>query len=502
MTCPETAISSNGRRGIGVMQAYCGLDYPFVPPLSADGDNDIRYLVADFYLAYDDPGEYDTGSAKTAFPLRIKYLYGVGCVDNEPDPSFPEPSHAADIVIVDANDNVVFDSTASGTAFHTAAWGADYVIYAWQAADGAVCRLLAYTTWSATDDDTKDFSKYLMPPRAVLDARAVYKLPRRLKRISVEDANVTTVAPAGDIVLQNGYNTTLVTGDTTAVDFRTVTPITLSAVAGSGAGRYPCGTPDSSPKYITKINGVRPTAAGNLVLGGSGCLWARRPVDYTDGVPAPSTTAQQQMGADCKPCCACEDYAATALYMNSVRNRYKLIGQRAEHVRSLHEENVARWNSHRACSIQSPLRLLLVPQPCPTLDVVLMLCNPCTQCIPVSTLTVAFTSDEPGLTADVVCGYTALFASGVNGRPVPINSPEALTYSVNFPQITAGDSAYVKFRLKFSNRAQYSITGVLTGTAGSSPILTNCGGEGAAEAVAQASQALACTAAGTTDTPC
>ena len=105
-------------------------------------------------------------AAKTAFPLRIKYLYGVGCVENEPDPSFPEPSHDADIVVVDANDNVVFDSTASGTAFHTAAWGADYAIYAWQAADGAVCRLLAYTTWSATDDDTKDFSKYLMPPRA------------------------------------------------------------------------------------------------------------------------------------------------------------------------------------------------------------------------------------------------------------------------------------------------------------------------------------------------
>jgi len=275
-------------------------------------------------------------------------------------------------------------------------------------------------------------------------------------------------------------------------------------VAGSGAGKYPCDNPGAGAgqSAITRINGVAPSATGNFVMSGSGCLWSRRPTTYANNIPTPSITAQQQLGADCKPCCSCTDYAATALYMNSVRNRYKLIGQRAEHARSVHEENIARWNSSRACSIQSPLRLLLVPQPCPTMDVVLMLCNPCQQCIQASTLSVTFTSDVPDLTADVVCGYTALFASGINGRPVPVNSPAPLTYTIGFPLLPAGDSAYVKFRLKFSERAQYSITGTLTGFAGGAAITTNCGGEGSAPAVAETSQALACTQAGTTDTPC
>ena len=106
MTCPSFQLSGTGRRGIGVNQPQSGLDYPLVNP-----SEDARYLLADVYLAYDDPGAYNSTITPSQHPLRIKWLYGVGCSASSAPAWAPAPTHAADIVIVDAQDNVVFDST-------------------------------------------------------------------------------------------------------------------------------------------------------------------------------------------------------------------------------------------------------------------------------------------------------------------------------------------------------------------------------------------------------
>jgi hypothetical protein len=70
MSCPPTAYSAYGRRGIGVIQPQSGLDYPFVQP-----SDDVRYLVSDFYLAYED-------DETTTLPLRISQITGAACVAN------------------------------------------------------------------------------------------------------------------------------------------------------------------------------------------------------------------------------------------------------------------------------------------------------------------------------------------------------------------------------------------------------------------------------------
>lgn len=536
MTCPDFQTSKHGRAGIGVVQPQSGLDYPLVAPSA-----DIRYLLADLHLAYDDAGEYDPTVAPAVHPLRIKYLYGAGCAANTPADGFPTPAHAVDIVIVDANERVILDTTTQTIAFNDQPWSADYRICEWKT-DKAVCRVVLYTTWpdddnGQTDDDTRrHYDEYLTPSNARLDERAVYKMPRRLLSLRVRNGQTTTARYKGNFKFVNGYNTEIAAGLSETKNFRNITRVNFSAVAGTGLGRYG-NCPDGVAVPITKINGVN-GVNGDFRLSATDCLWVRRPV--TVGVTAPypvnpSTTAHQQVGGDCDPCCGCDDYANTAKYMNETSYRYKLIGQRAEKVRTEHENNIARWVDQRACSVQRPLRLFMVPQRCPYMDVVMMLCNPCDTCLEPTRLTLTlavggdFVPSDPENQASVAvrpeleCGHTTMYAPGIRGASVGITvSGDGFQYSAVFPQIKPGASAYVQFRLKFNqydptnpvvaetrSRGPYVINGILTGTylGTGQPVLTNCGqnladGLPPLAAMAELEQILHCNAEGKTEAPC
>lgn len=102
MSC-DPIYTPDGRRGIGVNQPQSGLDYPLIAPSA-----DIQYLLADFYLAYEDTAQ------EFVHPLRVKWLYGVGCAPNTAPSWAPTPTHAADILIVDATNRTVFNSTTLG----------------------------------------------------------------------------------------------------------------------------------------------------------------------------------------------------------------------------------------------------------------------------------------------------------------------------------------------------------------------------------------------------
>jgi hypothetical protein len=560
MACPDYTLSKNGRAGIGVVQPQSGLNFPLIAPSS-----DIKYLLADFYLSYDDSGEYSSPILPTKHPLRIKYLYGVGCFENPPISSFPTAVHAADIVVVDSNERVVFNSNDANVSFNMTAWGNDYKIYEWKSTY-AVCRLVAHTTWPDDDKGTLDentprnYNKYLTPINAKLDERAVYKMPRRLLSLRVKNGQTISPRYRNNVTFTNGYNTTLTPATSVISNFRNTTNVAFAAVAGSGLGKYGnCGS-STGPVPITKINGV-PATAGDFLLSGADCLWARRPVTsallypkilteatefvITDAVDfsyvttenlfageteeydtAPSATAQQQIGADCEPCCSCDDYVDTAKYLNETSYQYKLIGKRAENVRTAHENNISRWLDQRACSIQRPLRLLMVPQRCPFIDVVLLLCNPCETCLPPTQLTLDLSLSGTigaNVTPSLECGYTELYAPGINGGAVGIAvTNNGTRYSAPLPQLKAGDSGYIKFRVKFTQtdnstspptavkaRGQYAVTGVLTGTIISTglPILPNCGnnladGSPPPPAVAEVTRSLNCNAAGQTILPC
>lgn len=486
MSCPEAQDSPVGRRGIGVIQPQSGLDYPFVSP-----SEDVRYLIADFYLAFDDPGEYSATTPKVAFPLRIAHVYGAACVS--------DTETRLDVVIKDAANTTVLDTrNVGGTGYESANWGTggtlDYRIYTWKTT-AAVCRLVAYASWPPSDPDIREYDDDFAPESAVLDARTVYKMPKRVKAISVKQKSGPTVyGPyAGNIVFANNYNTELATAST-AVGFRNNTLITLNAASGSGAGYYPeCGGDTNGPAIQT-INGVGPNEYGDFLIPASDCLYTRRATSRVGGVLGPATNPNTgnssdvlRIGADCAPCCKCDDFVNTALYMNYVKTRYQLIADRVlNDVKAIHQQNIALWTDQRSCTINHPLKLLMVPQRCPYIDFVLMLCNPCQACLPGSTLRLDLTTVpfNESVTAELVDSYTAMFAPDIDGRAVPVTTsltaPEDMWLSVKFPALKLGTSAYVKIRLKFSLRAPYAVSGQLTGVLDapySTPIKTGCDNE-------------------------
>lgn len=538
MSCSNFVTTHAGRRGIGVAQPQSGLDYPLVDP-----SDDIKYLIADLYVAFDDVNDnnaYRSGNGAQP-PYRISALYGVGCIDNSPAPDFLTPQHLADIVIKDAANQIVFDSTKSffDTNFTKKAWSENYDIYTWQTQFG-FCRLVAHATWpinvdEVDEDARRHYNKYLSPVNAIIDARAVYKMPRRLLGLRVKNGGVFSPwSRRKNITLASGYNTTLRAGEKTITNFRGDTRVVLAAVTGTGLGKFVNCTDIEPNKPIMQINTAQPTATGDFFLSATNCMWARKPTAVlettSDNVPAvigPLPNVGQQIGADCKPCCSCQDYVNTAKYMNETSFRYSLIGQRASQIRSYHSDNVSRWNDQRVCSLQRPLRLLMVAQRCPYVDVIMQVCNPCETCLDASRLSVDIEVGglDGATTNDMLvsqeCGYTAMYAPNVNGKAVGITSETTETgfrYSVAFPQLRPGDSAYVTFRLKFvlpdpdaeeqpafkRPNGPYPITGTLTGTmlATGLPLLNNCSNADGIPAVATYTQTLYCNEDGTTELPC
>lgn len=491
--------------GVGIVQPQSGLDYPFVAP-----SEDIRYLIADFQLSVDDPGYYHAAENFKP-PFFLKYLYGVGTYENTPG-VFLTPRHEADIVICDSNNVTVFDSTATHAIFNKKQWGDNYLLYTWKT-DAGVCTTLVYCTGGELGYGDRIYDKYLKPQNGTLDARAVYVLPRRLLSVRVCDDNGCSPRFRGKLNIQNGYNTELATSATTVTGYISDTRIVLSANAGSGLGKYSncgCDPDDPTPPAavpIKKINGVAVTT-GDFLLSAAECLYTRRDTVSVDNKVYPAEDSNASIGADCKPCCKCPEYVDLALQMNQYRAQYANIGARVNNVKQIHEQNIQKWIDERSCGLQTPLRLLLVPQRCPYMDVVLMVCNPCNDCLYSKELKLELEPAIPA-TAEVVSGYTAMFAATINGRPWPVaqeTQGSKTVLRVQFPVIKASDSAYIRFRVKFSEKAEYAVTGTLTGTLlDNTPIMSGCDTDAdqASRQVAEAikTQALYCNAAGETNLP-
>lgn len=520
MTDIQFAAPANSRQGIGVVQPESGLDYPFVAPSA-----DIQYAVADFYFSYDDPSDYIAGVREAKLPLKLLLL-----------------TDAPNIKIVDADAHVIFDTTRqiAGEDIYSrtppVTWG-HYKIYEW-AYNAAyidnhldilrtdypdlvkgVCRVVLYSDWEQPAS--------LSPQNAVLDARAVYRLPARLLSLQTRNCESRSQRYRGNFQFKNGFNTHIAAATQTSANFHLNTAVTFNAVAGSGAGKFrTCASPEDpvvidcqpivDPPYnppITHINGVGPSSTGDFLISASGCNWVRRPVNYIDGVA--HALPEQQMGGDCPPCCSCPEYVDTALAMNLEANKYQLIGLRASAIRAAHQENIDRWNNQRTCSLMHPLTILMAAQRCPYIDIIVILCNSCTECFSATRLHIAI--DKPAaLTMATVPGFTSIVAPGARGKAVQLIA-EASGYSVLLPPLPVGESGYVKFRLSFMQsdlpetstnfraRGPQLITATLTATIAKSgaALLVNCGklidGTEPDPATATAEQTLHCTTSGQTD---
>lgn len=470
MSCSEVfPRSQSARIGIGVNQPQSGLNYPFVAP-----STDIRHLVADFYLAYEDMAQ------AYQHPLRIKWLYGLGCEETTPPNDSPTPTHAVDLVVVDAQDNVVFNSTTANFADWD--WGAnensgyDYHVYEW-VSELAVCRLVTYTTWlneeqiGADEDAPRNYANHISPINAVLDERAVYRIPKRV--ISISSPNGITPAgdPANSITLKTvnlayGYNTTLTAVPRLRRSLRSVNTITMAAVPGTGAGRY-LSCPESGPN-IYSINGL---SGPNILLAANDCLFFARPV--FEGT-ATLKNKEIKLDTHCPPCCQCDDYVQVATYMNRTADRYRPIGLAAADIVDMHSGNIARWLSQQSCRLSQPLKACLVAQKCAYIDVVAQYCNQCTTCatnVTLNMLLETFNVDATSTklnTAEVVCGYTNITT------PYESRTLERVTLTpvASFPykkiataflgKIDIGNSGKVEFRLNFTDRTPTYLRMTLT----------------------------------------
>lgn len=506
MSCDDFVYSPRGRQGIGVIQPQSGLDYPFIDP-----SDDVRFLFADFFLSYDDPADYGINVAPYALPFRISWISGIGC-DTFAEEDSLAAEHSADLIVVDANNNIVLD-TREAQEFTERAWGLDYKIYEWQARQtentpvGAVCRAVVYTSWPESFEvPAQNYPQYLTPASAVLDGRATYRLPKRVLSLSVSAGNQTaaTLTELRSIALLEGYNMQIRAGALTSANQLRNAEIAFAAIPGAGEGQYSdC---DSTPSpVIRSIGGGTANKYGDFLLASSDCGYVRVPTTHGESGVNPVTVNNFpviSIGDDCPPCCDCPDYVNLALYMNRLHARYKLVGDRAHETKLLYEANKNRWETQYDCRMSTPLRVILVPQYCPRMDVVLFFCNHCDTCLQNGTLTVAFSTYPSDVAAELVCGYTQIKAPRIPpGSAITLNG-DYPNYSVNLPPIDKGESGYVKFRLKFAERAPLRVSATLTGTAGltAAPITAGC--DETIPATATAEQTLNCDKFGNNSQPC
>lgn len=517
-----------GGLGIGVVQPQSGLDYPFVAP--GYGENtlaiaDVENLFADFYLSYDDPGYYKQPPVVTN-PLRIYWLYGFGTgaawsSGGQPDPAIPTPSpaHTADLVVVDSAGDVIFDSTTADQ-FNTTTWGTYYTIYEWRKTtkpNEAVCRAIKYDKVHNNIELPQRPIEYC-PRNAVLDERTIEKIPKRVLAMRVQNGDCITPWFKEKVSFVNGHNTEIEMADTAILDLRRTTSVSFSAVPGSGSGQYGlCETgvceeddptnvcppgedevikicEEITGEEIKTINGAQPDAAGNIFLTANDCLWIRKPAAYDGGVPhnyenVNGTRVRPIMavGADCAPCCACEDYLETAKYMTNLGLYYKDIGNRVADVKAVHEDNIGRWEQQRECRNRRPLELILVPQPNSCMDVVLFYCNHCDVCAENVTLTVQF-SAQPTPGGAALDGKNARMVSDNRSNSTDVSGGWPV-FSARFPTVPAGGSVYTQFKICFCPADAYAIKGRLTGIQSTGPILAGCTPESPA-AFVEASQIL------------
>lgn len=355
-----------------------GTDYPFVD------SGDYIGLVADFYLGH--------RVREFALPLRIKWLYGVtipvqtlGSHTSSSSAGLPAPTHAADLLVVDANDQVIFDST--GAEYRHRDWGA-FRIHEWQA-DDAVCRLMQHTESDLVYPDEST-------PDLVLDERTAESWPTQVLSLTVNDLKLD-----GAVRISRGYNTRVLLTDTViSPGKRRSNRVFLSAVPGEGEGVFP-GCADEEI-VIRRINQVGPDSRGNFTLASKGCYWINRggavekvgPGDYALTVD-PALEHGLRIHNDCSPCCSCDDFVNTYRGIRKLYDRYKTFGERSRVVGAVYAENRERWLAGKECREANSARVEMIATAGGTMTIAVSLGNTTGTCLEQGRVDIDIASADP-----------------------------------------------------------------------------------------------------------
>jgi len=358
---------SRGRQPIGLEQPPGGgTNYPFVSPSA-----DVKHLLGDFFLSFDDLSD------TAVYPLRVSWLYGFGTDVVTKPADAPNPTHSHDIVVVDANNVVVFDSTLA-TSFKATAWDNRLLILEWTGS--SVLRCTMHTAWTQADIDAgrnRTYANHITPVNGELQADTWFKLPKRVRSVRVG----ATVIQAKQLTLAEGYNVALA-AETSAVANIQVTPfgnakslvagtrnthrISIASTPGSGLGVFP-GCVDQTPTIRT-INKVQGSSHQDFTFESEGCIRTQRPVELVTesprilscsaaGLTTANAAAAISLANNCKNCCDCTYFAQTYQGLKRQWFLYGETAQAAEQARDLYTTNKTRWLANKALREADTLRV-------------------------------------------------------------------------------------------------------------------------------------------------
>lgn len=361
--------NTRGRQPIGVDQPPGGgTNYPFVRPSS-----DIQHLLGDLFVSFDDLDD------TYVFPLKVAWMYGFGTNAVVPPAGYPAPTHAQDIIITDANDALVFDSTAA-SKFTSDAWDSRLLILEWTTTTN-VLRCVQHTEWTQADiDDGLDqtYDDYIEPANGVLQIDTWYHIPKRIRSFQV---GVTSIEGTKLVTLSEGYNVSIAEQSQILADLpvigitgpkqlktgtRKSTGLNISAEPGSGLGIFPgCGASDLE---IKTFNRIPSTGYQNFTYDTEGCIRSQRPVALTSSnprefdysaslLPVAEATSAIVTSNDCQNCCQCTYFAQTYQGLKRQWFLYREIAEAAEEVRDIYQDNIDRWEIQKSIRESNAVRL-------------------------------------------------------------------------------------------------------------------------------------------------
>lgn len=455
-------LVSSGGKGTGVNPR--GTDFPFVAP-----SEDLRGLIADAYLAYEDP---------VTLPLRLASITGLhkafdfasaSSADSQSSASGDASGNPVDVIIRDAEDTVIFDSAE--TEYTAADFGDRLRIHEWRS-DIAVCRIVQHTAFHQPEDEVV-VPATLEPEAGELDSRVSMQMPARVTSLRV---GVSTIDES--IVLQSGYNMEMELAEPAAAGLRSRQGILLSAVPGTGLGRF--NNCEAQDLFIKRINQVSPTPAGDFLLAAHDCYWVRQPAAVGTGPRTVTPTAASlQFGNDCDPCCECEDFVSVYAGVRRVRDQFAAIGDTAESTRDLYHENRDRWLAAKECVENNVVRVVTFPHQ-NFIEVGVAVCNLTQECATdiEMELVVTVNCDDPPVPTIVSCSTlksdvrgqweyydmsTVPADQGSSSSAVPEQGPP---WYAAWDALNPGYSARLRTRLEFPADMDCSVTVTVKGWIG------------------------------------
>ena len=368
---------------IGVDQApRTGSHYPFIGGLASN----LLPLLQDLYLSYP-PGEGNTAStqnsARFAYPFRVSM---VKLPEVEGDLTWEQiallwedwnTNWETDLtgtvtrvgpVVVDADDEVVFDPVAEGASYHVAPWGVDRLLVEWIGVD-KVMRLVVSVDGMTLFEDEDEGDEY-----SILDPRTYTQVNSGVKSLFAGTMYATEY-----FEIEAGYNMRIDVEPSEGIDgTRRVHRLSFNAVAGAGEGKTPgcAGEID----FITSLNNQLPDASGRIRLDTDDCYRFQTPVSLSGGLATVTPNALRLFSA-CGPRCPPDYYVNVYRGISKLWFHWQDIATELTQARDDFVDSVSRWNIQRECRRNNPAKMIVLPEPNCRLAISAVYCNAGKACL-------------------------------------------------------------------------------------------------------------------------